>query len=92
MIETYKILTGKSDVEYNTWFRLAKDQVGTVATRHQTGYLNLVIPPNAKSDVRKNFFSHRVVPFWNQLPNHVKMVQKTNEFKNAYDRYTGFDR
>ena len=36
MIETYKILTGKSDVEYNTWFRLAKDQVGTVATRLAT--------------------------------------------------------
>ena len=92
LIETYKILTGKSDVRYTTWFKLAKDQVGTVATRHQTGYLNLVIPPNAKSEVRRNFFSHRVVPFWNQLPNHVKMVEKTNDFKNEYDRFTGFDK
>ena len=49
------------------------------------------VPPQTKTRV-KHFFSQRVVSDWNQLPNHVKMVQKTNEFKNAYDRHTGFGR
>ena len=92
LIETYKILTGKSDVKYQTWFQLARDEVGTVDTRAKTGHLNLSRPPNATSDVRKNFFSQRVVPHWNQLPDHVKMVQKTNDFKNAYDRHIGYER
>ena len=92
LIETFKILTGKSDVKYQTWFQLAKDEVGTVDTRSKTGHLNLSKPPNATTDVRKNFFSHRVVPHWNQLPDHVKMVQKTNDFKNTYDRHTGFEK
>jgi ribonuclease P/MRP protein subunit RPP40 len=36
LIETYKILTGKSDVKYQTWFQLAKNEVGTVSTRAET--------------------------------------------------------
>ena len=92
LIEAYKILTGKSDVQYQTWFQLAKDEVGTVGTRAKTGHLNLSQPPKASSDVRKNFFSHRVVSHWNQLPDHVKLVQKTNDFKNAYDSHTGYGR
>ena len=71
---------------------LAGDVVCAVRTRATTGHLNLVQPPIPKNDPRKNFFSQRVVPHWNQLPNHVKMVQKTNDFKNAYDRHTGFCR
>ena len=92
LIETFKILTGQSDVKYQTWFKLAKDQEGSVDTRARTGYLNLVKPSQAKSDVRKNFFSQRVVPYWNQLPNHVKQAKKTNEFKNAYDEHTGYQK
>ena len=68
LIEAYKILTVKSDVKYQTWFQLAKDEVGTVGTRAKTGYLNLSKPPSASSDVRRNFFSHRVVSNWKQLP------------------------
>ena len=85
-------MTGKSNVNYQTWFQLAKDEVGTVGTRAKTGYLNLSKPANANSDVRRNFFSHRVVSHWNQLPDHVKMAKKTNAFKNAYDSHTGYSR
>ena len=90
LIETFKILTGQSDVKYQTWFKLAKDQVGTVDTRAKTGHLNLVKPDQARNEPRKNFFSQRVVPHWNQLPNDVKQAKNTNEFKNAYDAHTGY--
>ena len=61
LIGTYKILTGKSDVDF-----------GSV-----TGYLNLVVPPPPKTELRKNFYTYRVVPMWNQLPDHMKAVQTT---------------
>ena len=41
---------------------------------------------------KKNFVSQRVVPHCNQLPDYVKNVQKTNEFKNAYDRHAGYEK
>ena len=72
LIETYKILTGKSDVNPATWFNLAKERDGAVSTRAATRYLNLVPPPLPKTELRKNFYSHRVVPLWNQLPDHLK--------------------
>ena len=85
-------MSGKSDVSVQTWFNLAQDKEYAVRTRATTGHLNLVEPPIPNQNPRKNIFSQRVVSHWNQLPNHVKMVQKTNEFKNAYDRHTGFGR
>jgi hypothetical protein len=88
LIETYKILTGKSNVDPQTWFSFASDT--DMRTRATTGYLNLVQPPPAKTDVRKNFFSHRVVPHWNQLPDYVKMAQKTDCFKSALDSFYGY--
>ena len=90
LIETFKILTGQSDVNYQSWFKLTRDQVGQANTRANTGHLNLVHPIPATTEVRRNYFSHRVIRHWNQLPNHVKMCQNTNEFKNAYDRHTGY--
>ena len=90
LIETFKILTGKSDVDLNTWFTLAKEKEGTVSTRAATGHLNLVQPPCGKGEIRRNFYSHRVVPLWNLLPDHVKMAKNTNEFKNSYDKFTGY--
>jgi ribonuclease P/MRP protein subunit RPP40 len=90
MIETYKILTGKSLVSTETWFTLAREKDGASNTRASKGYLNLVQPSIPETDVRRYFFSHRVVPQWNQLPDHVKMAKTTNGFKNSYDSFTGY--
>ena len=90
MIETYKILSGKSDVNPESWFNLSKVKEDAVNTRAASGYLNIIQPPVPKTDLRRHFFSHRVVQFWNQLPNSVKMVETTNGFKNAYDSHTGY--
>ena len=90
MIETYKILTGKCDVDPHTWFTLNSETPSIIGTRSQSSYLHLRHPPAPNSELCNNFFSHRVVSYWNQLPDHVKMVESTNNFKNAYDNWTGF--
>ena len=89
-IETFKILEGHSDVNYQSWFNLARDQIAVASTRAKTGHLNLVMPPPARSELRRNFFSYRVVTHWNQLPDHVKQAQNTKQFKILYDEHTGY--
>jgi hypothetical protein len=42
----------------------------------------------ARLEVRRNFFSNRVIDSWNQLPTHVKNVKTVNSFKNGYKNYT----
>ena len=83
-------MTGKSNVKHETWFKLASDSVGMASTRSTKGYLNLVQPRDPKTELRRNFFSQRVVSVWNQLPNSVKIASTTNEFKSAYDSFTGY--
>ena len=38
-------------------------------------------------DIRKNFFSIRVVKGWNQLPEAVKGSMTLYAFKNSYDEH-----
>ncbi len=40
-------------------------------------------------DPRDNFFSNRVVPDWNRLPNEVVNAATVNDFKNGLDRFFG---
>ena len=41
----------------------------------------------ARLHVRKYFFSHRVVPYWNSLPQHVVNAPSANSFKSRLDKY-----
>lgn len=84
LIESYKIITGKVDVEPDIWFNPLTSREGAASTRATSGYLNLA-RGEAKSDIRKNQFSVRVVPKWNALPDMVKNQETLNSFKNAYD-------
>ena len=86
MIETYKIMTGKVDVQLGTWFTPLVSREGAASTRETSGYLNLA-RREAKSALRQNQFSYRVVTRWNSLPNQVKNQDTLDNFKNAYDNY-----
>ena len=45
--------------------------------------LNLnLIKPNARLEIRRNFYSNRVIDSWNRLPLDVKRATSTNQFKN----------
>jgi hypothetical protein len=42
----------------------------------------------ARLEMRRNFFSNRVIDSWNQLPTHVKNVKTVSSFKHGYKNYT----
>ena len=85
-IEAYKILTNKYDVEASTWFTPLVNRDGAASTRATSGFLNLD-RREARSDMRQNQFSIRVIPKWNELPDEVKNQTTLNGFKNNYDDY-----
>jgi len=85
MIETYKVITGKSDVHPETWFSSAAAASGARVTRLAADPHNVRIPA-ARLELRKNFFSVRVCEKWNNLPQEVKNARTTGQFKTAYKR------
>ena len=92
LIQTYKIMHQVDDIPVSTFFQLAGAHHHH-ATRlagpsdREIGGLNLaVIKPN--SDIRKNFFSLRVVNKWNALPSYIKYATSVNDFKNKLDAHS----
>ena len=93
MIQTFKIISRIDDVNPATWFDFS-----SVNDRSTRG--NLEIGNDGKEqkkltikerkcnlELRKNFFSNRVVQTWNRLPEKLKHVETVNEFKCGYDSY-----
>ena len=85
MIETWKILTGKENVNPASWFQMASE--GDQTTRQASHPLNLYRPQKARLDMRNNYFSARVCQKWNSLPNNIKDSKTIETFKNRYDDF-----
>jgi hypothetical protein len=84
MLQVYKIITRKDNVDSACWFKMA---AGTsVRTRQAAGLMN-VIKPRARLEVRANFFSVRTCDDWNMIPEEVKMAKSTAHFKKLYKRH-----
>ena len=94
MLQMYKILNKVDDVNPETWFKPLHSRQ-TNATRSSTfittegAELNTlnVVKPKARLELRRNFFSHRVVDKWNSLPFYLQTASSVNHFKSSYDRY-----
>ena len=82
MIETFKMLNSFSDVDYTNWFNLIPPTAWQ--TRSNTGYMNLE-RSFARTQVRENFFSVRVPPIWNSLPDDIKKSRTIQSFKKQFD-------
>ena len=78
MIEVYKLISGKEQIESGQFFTLADNRYGL------RGHELKIAKERARLDTRKFFFSQRVVNGWNRLPAHVVKVDTVNGFKNAY--------
>ena len=89
MIQTYKIMSGTDQVKPETWFNLGSvvEREGAAQTRGVTGHLNIQ-ERWANTEVRRNFFSVRVIKPWNNLPEDLKKASTVDNFKNGFDEWS----
>ena len=83
MMQTYKILNGKDNVNKEMWFSMASE--GQRATRQAADPLNIK-PGASRLEIRRHFFSQRVVEEWNRVPAAVKSAVTVIAFKNGHKR------
>ena len=81
MAQVYKIVTGKDKVKSDTWFTMARE--GQRQTRGNAHPLSLK-KQRARLEVRRNFFSHRIVDGWNNIPSVIKDTRTVTSFKKLY--------
>ena len=93
LIQTFKIVNHIDDVNPNTWFSFMSDCERTTRSNTQieddgssTQRLTLCAGVG-QYELRRNFFSNRVVQPWNQLPDDLKEAPSVNTFKAGYDRF-----
>jgi hypothetical protein len=83
MCMVHKILHGKGDLKAVTWFEMAGQ--GVRATRAGSDPLNIKVK-HGRLDMRRNFFSVRVIDSWNQIPSDMKRIVKCENFRAAYKK------
>ncbi len=81
ILQTFKILRGFDRVNSDTWFQRV-DTTGRV-TRSAADPLNLR-QQAARLEVRRHFFSNRVIEGWNEVPSEIKNARTVHSFKRAY--------
>ena len=84
MLQTYKILNGKEKVDPSWWFTMASDSERV--TRQSADPLN-IRPGTPRLDIRRYFYSQRIVESWNNVPLDIKKSVSVTAFKNAYRRH-----
>jgi len=79
IIEVYKLLTGREQIDSKQFFQLAQNHHGL------RGHGMKLTKERPRLDTGKYFFSQPVVNGWNRLPAKVVCAETVNGFKNAYD-------
>ena len=66
-----------------------RDKIGTVMNEEgEAEPRQLVLKKERfRIDVRRNFFTDRVVDIWNHLPDHIKNATNVNMFKTRIEAY-----
>jgi ribonucleases P/MRP protein subunit RPP40 len=81
LIEVFKMIKGISNVDYREFLTL-------VVSSKTRGHKFKLEKNRSKRNIRKYFFSQRVVNEWNRLPKSVvEEAESVNSFKNRYDNY-----
>ena len=81
MIETYKIITGKEDINPSKFFTMARVRGDPELTHNMKIYKK-----SFRLNKRKYSFSQRVIDKWNTLDKATVESQKTSGFKRKYDK------
>ena len=80
MIETFKIITGKEDIRSEKIFKMVKVRGARNNTHNRK-----IERKHCRLEVRRNFYSQRVIEKWNSLTLDEVNSKKTSEFKERYD-------
>ena len=78
LLEVFKILKGFVKVDPATHF--------SMRDRRSRGHTLKLEKPRARLELRKHFFSNRVIDAWNALPGHTVEATSVNLFKAALQR------
>ena len=87
MIEVYKLLQGKYDSDVSNIVKLHKDSDTREGTRFEMFHSLKLFLESARTNVREESFSLRVIRLWNDLPVVVVIAPSVNSFKNRMDRH-----
>ncbi len=80
-IEAYKILNHQYDTDCTPTLLLKENQ-----TRNRGNGKSLIIK-RARTELRRNSFTHRIAPLWNSLPETVVSSPTVDTFKARMDKY-----
>ena len=81
-MQVFKVLKGFDRVDPSKWFDMFEHGSEGIKTRNSMGAYNL-LKPKAKLEVRRKYWSVRVVDKWNRLPNELKLRSSVSSFKIA---------
>ena len=81
MAMVHKITNRRGGLDPAQCFEMAAD--GTRATRSAANPRNLRMR-QGRMEVRRNFFSVRVVDSWNNIPDKVRALGKSEQFQHQY--------
>ena len=76
----FKIFSGRDRIDINRFFKLKKNS-------GNRGHKWTISKPRCNTDLRKYFFSHRVVNSWNSLPDVAIESTSLKIFKNNLDKH-----
>ena len=79
LCEVYKILNGNYKIDKDSYFQISDN-----STR---GHPVKLFKPRCRTELRRNFFSHRVVDMWNSLPRHIVMAPSIEAFRERLRQY-----
>ena len=85
LIETYKTVHGLNQLNKNKFFDFVAEK-HLRNTRLAEDPLNLRLK-NTNTEIRKQFWSQRVVSPWNNLPMEIKHAGSIDSFKQLYDAH-----
>lgn len=83
LIQVFKIIKGIDKVDYRRFFEIKNTDI----SRRTRGHNLKITKPSCKYNIRKHFFSQRVINAWNGLSQYVVDADTVNCFKNRLDKF-----
>ena len=80
LIQVFNLVKGIDKIDFNNFFTLAN-------SNRTRGHKYKLVKVRSRLEIRKNFFSNRIVNMWNNLPAFVVDADSVNSFKNRLDKF-----